>query len=195
MLSKKDKTELTRKVSDGVPTNPEAITLFNQLFEADRNRLYSYIYAHVLNHAAADDIFQETSISLWQQFEKFEPGTSFSKWANAVAFYKVLSHSKKRKKYQLGLSDDFLKEFSENIAVMESNARAKEQKWQHLAQCRTALSDPLKMVYDNFYVNNLTAQDIATTSGKSIFAIRKAVRTLRKKLIDCVDKKVKGSAE
>jgi DNA-directed RNA polymerase specialized sigma24 family protein len=62
---------------------------FVHLFNQDKNRLYAYIYALVTERAAADDIFQETCIALWKDFHKFEIGTSFSKWANGIAFNRV----------------------------------------------------------------------------------------------------------
>ena len=64
-------------------------TVFKQLFEPDKNRLYSYIYAFVSNHSMADDIFQETSLTLWNEFSKFEPGSNFSKWATCIAFNRI----------------------------------------------------------------------------------------------------------
>ncbi|WP_016957784.1 sigma-70 family RNA polymerase sigma factor [Catenovulum agarivorans] len=166
------------------------VSEFKKLFEADKNRLYTYIYAFVSNQAIADDIFQETSLTLWQEFEKFELGTNFSKWANVIAFNRVRHHRQANKKYQLGLSDDFLQEFSNNIAILESQYGTQEQKWRYLEHCRSLLSDPLKQIYHNFYVENLTAQDLADKTGRSIHAIRKSVFKLRKKLYDCVEKKV-----
>ena len=96
-----------------VQADPE---LFISLFEADRNRLYSYIYAYVMDHTAADDIFQETSMTLWREFEKFEEGTSFSKWANGIAFNRVRVYRRKNKKFSLGLSEEVMLSISETIS-------------------------------------------------------------------------------
>lgn len=164
--------------------------LFRKLFEPDKNRLYSFIYAFVSNHSIADDIFQETSLTLWQEFEKFESGSNFSKWANVIAFNRVRHHRQAQKKYVLGLSEDFAEEFSNNIAIMESQAVSQEKKWRHLEHCHALLSEPLKEIYQNFYVDNLTANNIAQSTNRSIHAIRKSVYKLRTKLFDCVDKKV-----
>ncbi|MBD1390753.1 sigma-70 family RNA polymerase sigma factor [Neiella sp. HB171785] len=170
----------------------DKLRLFEQLFEADKNRLYAYIFAFVSNSAAADDIFQETSLTLWHQFDKFELGTNFSKWANTIAFNRVLTFRTKHKKYQLGLNEDLLKELSDNLAVIESNAIQQEQKWHHLDNCRATLSSPLNNIYQRFYVENKTAKEVAEITGRSFYAVRKAVHKLRRKLIDCVDLKTKG---
>lgn len=169
-------------------------SLFAELFEQDKNRLYTYIYTFVSNHSIADDIFQETCLTLWQEFDKFEPNSNFSKWANVIAFNKVRHYRRAQKKYQLGLSDDFLQEFSQNIAVIESQALPHEQKWRHLEYCRSLLSAPLAEMYQRFYIDNLTAPEIAESTGRSIHAIRKVVHKLRKKLFDCVEQKIKGAS-
>lgn len=169
--------------------------LFIDLFEADKNRLYAYIYAYMLDYAATDDIFQETSMTLWRDFSQFEQGSHFSKWANGIAFNRVLTYKTKQKKYTLGLSEDFLYEFRDSLSIIEDSLIASELKWLYLEQCCDALSLPLKQVYHHFYVKNFTAKEIAEETGRSVHAIRKVVHKLRKKLFDCVQSKVKKDSK
>ncbi|RDV27379.1 RNA polymerase subunit sigma [Alteromonas aestuariivivens] len=185
---------ISKQQLSSADSKPTSASLFRQLFEADKNRLYAYIYAFVSNRAIADDIFQETCLTLWKEFEKFEPGTNFSKWANVIAFNRVRHYRQVNKKYQLGLSDDFLQEFSRNIAIMESRYDSQEQKWRHLEHCKSLLSAPLRDIYQRFYAQNLTAPEIAQSTGRSIHAIRKAVHKLRKRLFDCVEQKNTGAS-
>lgn len=166
---------------------------FQSLLEADKRRLYAYIFAYVSDGTMADDIFQDTCLALWKDFERFEIGTNFSKWANGIAFNRVMAYRRKNKKYVLGFSDDFLDEFSQTLASLESNVVQQEQRWRFLEECSSALSDNLKSIYQDFYVSNQSAQAIADATGRSIFAIRKAVHKLRKKLFDCVDEKTGSS--
>ena len=162
--------------------------LFVSLFEADRNRLYSYIFAFMSNAAATDDIFQETSMVLWREFQKFQPGTSFSKWANGIAFNRIREYRRKNKKYAVGFSEEML----ESLAEVAEKSSDEENKWQKLQDCRTGLAEHTQQLYEDFYVKNLKAQQIADNSGRSIFAIRKAIHKLRKKLFDCVETKKRG---
>jgi len=159
--------------------------LFVSLFDSDRNRLYSYIYAYVMDHTAADDIFQETSMTLWREFDRFEPGSNFSKWANGIAFNRVRVYRRKNKKFSLGLSEELMVSISDSISKEDYS----ETRWNTLQECRTHLRDEDNKLYEAFYVKNKKAQEVADESGRSIFAIRKAVHKLRKKLFDCVDRK------
>ncbi|GEA12941.1 sigma-70 family RNA polymerase sigma factor [Alteromonas sp. KUL49] len=172
--------------------NANSAEVFKVLFEKDRRRLYAYIFAFVSDRAIADDVFQETSLTLWKEFDKFELGTNFSKWANVIAFNRIRRMRQEKGKYQLGLSEDFLTEFNNNMAQFDTDMVTKEKRWQQLEQCCALLSSPLKSIYQGFYVQNLTAQNIADNTGRSIHAIRKSVHKLRKRLFDCVDKHTSG---
>ncbi|MCM8533591.1 MAG: sigma-70 family RNA polymerase sigma factor [Lentisphaeraceae bacterium] len=162
--------------------------LFISLFEADRNRLYSYIFAFMSDAVATDDIFQETSMVLWREFNKFTPGTSFSKWANGIAFNRIREYRRKNKKYAVGFSEEMLESLLE---VVEKDVE-EDTKWIALQACRKDLPEHTLELYEDFYVKNHKAQQIADKSGRSIFAIRKAIHKLRKKLFDCVDRKKRG---
>lgn len=178
---------------------------FSTLFEADRNRIYAYIYAYVMDKAAADDIFQETSITLWREFNTFELNTNFSKWANGIAFNRVRVYRRNNKKFVLGLSEDLMESITnsisqdphENEVALQTtmnnrpihNPNSLDYRWSALQYCRELLAESDQQLYESFYVKNLKAQELADNTGRSIFAIRKSVHKLRKKLFDCVDRK------
>lgn len=161
--------------------------VFVELFEFDRRRLYAYIFAYVMDHAAADDIFQETSMTLWHEFDKFELGTNFSKWANGIAFNRIRVYRRTNNKFTLGLSDELI--LSMKSTIDASSETTQLNRWNHLEQCRLLLPLTDQQLYHQFYVDNIKAQTIADQTKRSIFAIRKSIHKLRKKLFDCVDKK------
>jgi RNA polymerase sigma-70 factor (ECF subfamily) len=166
-----------------------AFKQFLTLFEADKNRLYSYIHVFVGRSHAADDVFQETCLTLWKEFANFEIGTSFSKWANGIAFRRVLAFRRQNKKYALGMSDEFLEEFYFSMVESETRSTHQETKLAYLEHCRALLSVPLQQIYEYFYIQNFNAQEVANHTGRSIHAIRKAVHKMRQKIFDCVDAK------
>lgn len=158
---------------------------FIELFEAERKRIYAYIYAYVMDKAAADDIFQETSMILWREFDKFEPNSSFTKWANAIVFNRVRVYRRNNNKLTFGLSEELMNEISDSVSFDET----RENRWAALQACRAQLLAADHHLYEDFYLKNLKAQQIADNTGRSIYAIRKSIHKLRKKLFDCVDRK------
>ena len=158
--------------------------LFSAMFESEKKRLYAYIYAFVLDKAAADDIFQETSVILWKEFETFERGTSFRKWSNTIVFNCVRTYRRQQKKLVSGLSDELLEQLSAVAAHHENT----DQRWSMLQHCVSHLTTSAHQLYYGFYIENLSAQALADKTGRSIFGIRKSIHLLRRKLFDCVDK-------
>ncbi|WP_440877079.1 sigma-70 family RNA polymerase sigma factor [Thalassotalea sp. PLHSN55] len=189
------KTSINPQLSSHHKNEQNLAEGFAQLFEPNKNRLYRYIYVSVWDSAAADDIFQDTSLTLWNEFSNFEPGSDFSKWATCIAFNRIRAFRRTQNKYQLGLDDDLLQEFSNNLPTIETSPTSQEVKWRHLEHCRTQLPRTMQEVYNYFYNHNLQAQDIAENSGRSIYAIRKAIHKIRKKLFDCVEKKYSGAGK
>ena len=46
--------------------------------------------ALVPNVFDADEVFQDTSITLWKKFDQYRPDLDFRAWACRIAYYKVL---------------------------------------------------------------------------------------------------------
>lgn len=187
MSSSKILTEQSQ--SDLVSKGQGSSAVFVELYETDKNRLYAYIFAFVLDHAAADDIFQETSLILWREFAQFELGTNFSKWANGIAFNSIRNFLRVGKKYALDLDDDLLETLYQNSKDESQLSDNKQEKWLKLQHCTSLLPTTLKNIYSAFYVDNCKAEEVAQQTGRSVHGIRKSVHKLRKSLFDCIESK------
>ena len=60
---------------------------FVRLFSLYAKSVYSYIHVLVPTHADAEDLFQETSRTMWQKFGQYGPGPDegFRAWALRIA--------------------------------------------------------------------------------------------------------------
>ncbi len=157
---------------------------FLELYQNDRRRLYAYIFTIVGDSVAADDIFQESSLVLWREFSKFEIGTKFSKWANAIAFNRIREHWSKKKKQTRLFDDSQSEEIGETMAEMKGEL---DSRWDVLQGCITKLREVDQNLFHDFYSNHFTAAQLAEKLGRSIFAIRKSIHKIRKRLFECVD--------
>ena len=61
--------------------NRNAIERFSELFEQHSRAIYGHIRALVPNATDADEVFQETNLTLWQKFDQYRPDTDFRAWA------------------------------------------------------------------------------------------------------------------
>src|SRR5688572_13921046 len=54
---------------------------FAPLFSRNARRIYGFIMTLVFNHQDAEEVFQNTSIVLWNKFAEFRPDSNFFAWA------------------------------------------------------------------------------------------------------------------
>ena len=62
---------------------------FAQQFLRHQNRIYGYIVTLLSNQHDAEDVFQQTSLILWQKWDQYDPGRDFVGWACGIAHNEV----------------------------------------------------------------------------------------------------------
>ena len=67
-----------------------------QLMMKYQRKLFGYILTLVPSRADAEDILQETSLTICEKFSDFESGTNFYSWACQIAFGKFVQPEKVR---------------------------------------------------------------------------------------------------
>lgn len=153
-------------------------------------RIYAYIFALVPNWADTDEIFQETSSTLWSKYADYEPGTNFRAWAFRIAYHKVLQFRKAKGRDVLCLSEQF-------IDAIDHDALAGEELWksrlQFMADCYGELRPQDRQLIDLRYEPGATTKSVAETVGRSVDAVYKALNRIHEQLLDCIEAKVEDS--
>ena len=162
---------------------------FVRLFTKDGRWIFSYILMLVPHKADAEEVFQETSITLWQKFDEFLSGSNFRAWATQVAHYKVL-HYRARKQGSPLLLDDAVLEAVHQTAVTLNDRL--DDLHQALEKCRGKLSDDDRELLDRRYESGATAQSIADVLGRSPRAIYRALDRIHQALYDCIRQEMSG---
>jgi RNA polymerase sigma-70 factor (ECF subfamily) len=93
-------------------SSPAQHSLFLNLFSKTQTRLYAFILMIVHNDNDAEEIFQETSAILWEQFDRFEPGR-IRGMGGSIAKIKVLEYLRQKKKRQAFFNQELYQELSE----------------------------------------------------------------------------------
>jgi RNA polymerase sigma-70 factor (ECF subfamily) len=71
-----------------------------------QTQIFGFIYSLVRNFDDADDLFQQTSLVLWQKYEQFDPAKSFVTWACGVARFEVEHFRRNRDRVRFCFSDE-----------------------------------------------------------------------------------------
>ena len=65
---------------------------FLALLARHEQPLAACVHALVPNWQEAEEVLQETRVTLWRQFADFQPGSDFQAWARTIARYVSRSH-------------------------------------------------------------------------------------------------------
>src|SRR3990172_8659296 len=91
---------------------------FIELLSDHQGRLFTFLYAHVLNMADAEDLYQQVAMVLWQKFDQFVPGTEFGSWAIRVADLTIKNFLRGKRRSKVFFSDDVMQRIIDHQATL-----------------------------------------------------------------------------
>jgi RNA polymerase sigma-70 factor, ECF subfamily len=157
------------------------------LYTGCEERLFGYLVTLLGSREDAEEVFQETTLVLWRSFQEFEPGTNFLFWAKKIAFHRVLTFRKQRRRAGVPQSEGFLESVERTLAaeeaVMDTRLRA-------LAQCLEKLPAADRQLVACRYESNRHVKDLAAQLGRPANTLYKSLERIRHALIECVNRAV-----
>jgi RNA polymerase sigma-70 factor, ECF subfamily len=165
-------------------SRPGCSTDFLQLLLACQPKLRSFIFAMVPHWHDADEIYQETSLVLWEKFTQFRPGTDFHAWACQIARNKVMNFRNRRASTERIFSDAFL----ETIAQERLGRTDWDERRAALAVCREKLRPRERDLLDRCYQTSATTKQVAEALGRPVDTLYKSLKRIRETLYLCVQK-------
>ena len=86
---------------------------FARAFVQYQDRVYGYIATMLPNRHDAEDVFQQTSLILWQKWEQFDPERDFLSWACGIARNEVRNFLRRHGRARVVLSERLMDELAE----------------------------------------------------------------------------------
>lgn len=164
---------------------------FLSLFLRSEREIFRYVAALVPNVSDAEDIVQQTAISLWEKFDEYDPNQPFTPWACRFALNKARHWMERRQRWQKLLEAGLAEELAQRREELrpELDARLK-----HLEGCLQKLPPDQLQIVENYYYRRTAVEAIAEKSGRTIEATYKALQRIRSSLQVCVENAAKGAA-
>jgi RNA polymerase sigma-70 factor (ECF subfamily) len=157
---------------------------FAELLARHQGQLLSYIYSLVRNLDDADDLFQQTSLVLWDKFDQFDRERAFVGWACGVARYEVLNFVRARSRDRVRFSDEL------SLALIEAQEELEQEGLEErrtlLAGCMKKLRDRDKDLLETCYGRSTGVKDVARARGRSPQSVHNSLRRIRRSLFECV---------
>jgi RNA polymerase sigma-70 factor (ECF subfamily) len=176
--------------------DPAPLTLDQQkelmrLMTQHQRRLFGYIYTLLPYREAAEDVLQETSLTICEKFSEFKLGTDFVAWAFQVAYWEVRKAKQKYARSKLVFGDDALAAVAATAAEMAPEMDARHDALQHCLQKLHPRDREFVLLR---YESAQGVEAAAKQVGRSLFAAYKALNRIRKLLLDCVSNRIEMEA-
>lgn len=151
-----------------------------------QTQLFGYIYSLVRDFNEADELFQQTSLVLWEKFDTYDRTRSFIAWACGVARIEVSNFLRARSRERLFFSDGlgFLL-----IDAHEEFERERERREEHhaaLAECMQKLRVRDQELLEDCYGQQLRIPEVARARGRSTHSLHNSLRRIRRSLFVCI---------
>lgn len=168
-------------------TTSDDYETFLRFFTRDQYRILSYIRSIVVQPHAVDDVYQETCLELWRSFSTFQRDGEFVAWALGVTRNQILKHWRTRDRDRLVFSDALLHEITATALEMGGEMSDRQEA---MNECVKKLAIRQRELIHLFYGKKQSAAIIAEHWNRSVHAIYKALKVMRRTLFECVESKL-----
>lgn len=155
---------------------------FMKLYLQAQPTLRSYLAAVLRNPDAAEDVYQEVSLELWEHFDTYDLTRPFVAWALGVARHRVSHWRRTHRDQPLWLDENgeaaLAGAFLNNHDALSERRRA-------LDHCLKKLSAGSRDLIKLRYEDSLTLEQMAQRQGTTINVVNKALGKIRQFLMRC----------
>lgn len=159
---------------------------FIELLTSHKHQIFNYIFCVLHSLADAEDVFQQTSIALWQNFAQFESNTDFGAWASKFARHRILNFLRSKRRERLFFSENLIEQLSD--CPLDSN-EAQVSRLRALGECRQRLADNDQKLISMCYGGESIC-DVALEIGRPVQAVYKSLARIRRMLFDCIERRL-----
>jgi RNA polymerase sigma-70 factor, ECF subfamily len=173
---------------DGGDSKREFVVLITK----HERMIYGYVLSLVPNLADADEIVQETCLRLWDEFDKYVPGSSFAAWSLTVAHYEVLTWRKRASRSKLVFDDSLVELIGKERETVERSAGPRQEA---LADCLQELTKNNQQLVAECYGAGRKIKDVAAKLDRTEASVYKALERIRSALHQCIERKLSRSSQ
>ena len=170
---------------EGDPAHADRKPEFVELMTKHWHQLFNVIFCVVQNFADTEDVFQQTTMALWSEFHKFQPGTDFGAWASTVARFRVSTFIRSKQRQRVYFSEGLIEEIAS--VPLESN-EVHDARLAALAECRKKLSSTDQELLALCYGGSDSIRDAAYRIGRPVDSVYVRLTKLRSALYACIER-------
>jgi len=156
---------------------------FMALFMMNEDSVYRYILALTGNYTEADDLMQETAVTMLSRFDQFKPDSNFAAWALTIARFKVMSHRKQKKHDPACFSEET---FNNLVLTLGRSVESSDELVGVLQKCLSKLKESDRKIVSMRYEHHTTTKETAQKTGRSIDGLYQTLARIHDLLHKCI---------
>jgi len=148
----------------------------------NQNRVFRYLISLVPNRADAEELFQQTCLTLWENWERYDSELDFVPWACGIAHNHVRNFMRKEQGRPVALDTDvveLLAKCAESMVVHEDDKLAA------LRLCLNSLTLTNRTLIEGYY-GGRSVEELASGTSVTPKSVYKLLHKIRQALHDCV---------
>ncbi len=161
---------------------------FLSLFLRSEREIYRYVATLVPNVADAEDIVQQTALTLWEKFEAYDPSLPFTPWACRFALNKTKQWLERRHRWQTLLDNGLAEELALRREALRPDLEARLK---HLEGCLRKLPDDQRSLVEGYYHRRDGIESLADQTGRTVASTYKSLQRIRQSLQLCIESAAK----
>jgi len=159
--------------------------------EAYQRRLRAWLAGVCPPGIEPDEIAHRAFIEAYKQIDRYQPGSSFFNWLSAFARHLLRAELKRLQRQQKNTAS-YLQQvvLTGCVDAAAEPVEAQEERLAALRSCAELLSEDSRALLRERYTLNTPLGAVARQLGRTVAAIKFQLFTIRRKLRDCVRKKL-----
>jgi RNA polymerase sigma-70 factor, ECF subfamily len=158
---------------------------FNESFLRHQRDVFAYIITLVPDRNDAEDVFQQTCVTLLEKQAEYDPRRKFFPWACGFALNAVRRHRRAHHRERMPLSDAVIETLAK---VRSKSAERIEARLDLLLDCLAELPAEKRELLMSCYAHTGSLDEIAAQLQIETNALYKRLERIRRVLFECMDK-------
>lgn len=162
---------------------------FTELFNRSQHRVYGYIITLLPNRDDAEEVFQETCLTVCDKWAEFDSTRDFVRWACGIAHNVARNYRRSKQRPLVTLSEGLLAEI---VAERLESEPLLETRNSALSRCIEKLPISQRKVLERSYLGGEAIRSVAQRMGITPAALYLRLQRIRRTLFDCVDRALRA---
>jgi RNA polymerase sigma-70 factor (ECF subfamily) len=148
-----------------------------------QTRLFRYIAGLVPARADAEDLFQKSMLTAWQERGRYAPDRDLFAWLCGIARNHVRHHVRAVYRARAVLDPEVIEQLADRLLDEDGYFQRRQAA---LTECLGLLPDKSRALVEQVYGAEQAVKDVARQLGAGVEGVYKALQRVRAALHDCV---------